>query len=71
MPSIKLTPRGKEVFSMILNGTSNKCIAKHLGMSLSGVRRHREKMLLQNDCENTLELLAKYYGSHVKANSTE
>jgi hypothetical protein len=30
-------------------------------MSVSGVKRHREKMLLQNDCKSILKLIAKYY----------
>ena len=30
-------------------------------MSVSGVKRHKEKMLLQNNCSTLLELIAKYH----------
>lgn len=55
------TPRGKEVFHLVLKGKKGVEIAALLGMSRSGVRRHQEKMLLQNDCRSMLELVAKYY----------
>jgi DNA-binding CsgD family transcriptional regulator len=58
---IKLTPRGKEVFQLLVEGVSNKKVGERLGMSLSGVKRHREKMLLNNDCASMLELIAKYH----------
>ncbi|WCB45740.1 helix-turn-helix transcriptional regulator [Nitratidesulfovibrio vulgaris] len=61
LDTIKLTPRGKKVFALILAGYSRQEIADTLQMSLSGVRRHREKMLLQNNCKDILELVAKYY----------
>ena len=60
---IKLTPRGKEVFDFILKGLSDVTIGKCLSITYSGVRRHREKMLLQNNCSSMLELIAKYYGT--------
>ena len=56
---LKLSPRGKEVFTLILEGLSVKQIALRLGISYSGVRRHKEKMLLANDCNTMLELIAK------------
>lgn len=59
---IKLSPRGAEVFTLILQSTSNTHIAEHLGVSYSAVRRHREKMLLDNGCSTMNELIAKYYG---------
>jgi DNA-binding CsgD family transcriptional regulator len=37
-------------------------IGERMGMSLSGVTRHKEKMLLQNDCNSMTELLLKYHG---------
>lgn len=60
--SLKLTPRGAEVFSLIIKGLSDKRIGEVLGISYSGVRRHKEKMLLSNGCDSMLELVAKYYG---------
>ena len=58
---IKLTPRGREVFRLIREGWSDQRIAGYLGISYSGVRRHREKMLLDNGCDSMLELVARYY----------
>ena len=55
-----LTPRGKEVFLLILEGLSNRQIAAQLSITPSGVKRHREKMLLRNGCTSMMELVAKY-----------
>lgn len=68
---LKLTPRGAEVFQLILKGMSDKKIGETLGMSYSGVRRHKEKMLLANDCNDMLELVAKYYEPCVKTEEDE
>ncbi len=54
------TPRGKEVFLLILEGLSNRQIAEQLSISPSAVKRHREKILLQNGCTSMMELVAKY-----------
>lgn len=54
------TPRGKEVFLLILEGLSNRQIAEQLSITPSGVKRHREKMLLRNGCTSMMELVAKY-----------
>lgn len=62
-PSIRLTRRGSEVFTLILDGVGNKQIAEQLGITYSAVRRHREKMLLCNGCESMNELIAKYFGN--------
>ncbi len=61
LANMKLTPRGKKVFLLTLQGYSDKEIGFYLGMSYSGVRRHKEKMLLANDTNNMLELISKYY----------
>ncbi|MFI3272898.1 MAG: LuxR C-terminal-related transcriptional regulator [Pseudomonadota bacterium] len=58
---LKLTPRGKEVFLCILRGYADKEIGHQLGMSYSGVRRHKEKMLRANNCSSILQLVGKYY----------
>lgn len=57
---VRFSPRGKEVMDFFMRGMTYKQIAERLGISLSGVRRHREKMLWQNDCKSMLELIAKY-----------
>ena len=61
LDQLHLTPRGKKIFCLIIAGATNKDIADHFGISKSGVRRHREKMLLQNGCDSMLELISKYY----------
>lgn len=65
-PPIILTPRGACVFYMSLNGFTTVRIAHDLKMTTSGVRRHREKMLMVNKCNSMLELAAKYYGTYVE-----
>ena len=52
-----------------MRGITYKQIAERLGISLSGVRRHREKMLWQNECRSMLELVAKYQAWLVKLDS--
>lgn len=58
---IALTPRGREIFQLILAGKTSKEIAENFCISYSGVLRHREKMLEQNNCHSMTELIAKYY----------
>lgn len=48
--TLRFSPRGKEVFLLIMDGLNIKEISERLGIGTSGVKRHREKMLLQNDC---------------------
>jgi DNA-binding CsgD family transcriptional regulator len=60
--TLRFSPRGKEVFLLIREGLPHKLVAERLGMSVNGVKRHREKMLLQNKCATMLELIAKYHG---------
>ena len=61
--NIRLTPRGKKVLELYMRGHTYRQIAKHLGMSVGGVRRHLEKMLLQNNCDSMLKIIAKYQGN--------
>ena len=56
-----LTPRGREVFQLILAGKTSKEIAELFCISYSGILRHREKMLEQNNCHSMTELIAKSY----------
>lgn len=67
---LRLTQRGMEVFTLILMGMSMKQIAVELGISFSCVRRHKEKMLLCNQCTTINELIAKHYG-HTEENSAD
>lgn len=59
---VRLTPRGREVFELIMHGLTIAQIAERMSISYSGVLRHREKILMQNDCRTMLELVAKYHG---------
>jgi DNA-binding CsgD family transcriptional regulator len=59
---VRFSPRGKDVFALMLQGLGKREIGERMGMSLSGVKRHKEKMLLQNDCNSMMELLLKYHG---------
>lgn len=58
---LKLSPRGALVFENILKGVSDRQIGEKLGMSYSGVRRHKENMLFANKCDTIHDLIAKYY----------
>jgi DNA-binding CsgD family transcriptional regulator len=63
MTTLRFSPRGKEVFLLILEGMTSKGISERLGMGVNGIKRHKDKMLWQNDCETMRELIAKYYGT--------
>lgn len=59
---VKFTKRGAEVFHLYVKGCSGRNIAMIMGMTYSGVRRHKEKMLAQNSCESMTQLIARFYG---------
>jgi DNA-binding CsgD family transcriptional regulator len=59
-PAVRLTKRGKEALCLLISGMTNRQVAESMRITLSGVRRHRETMLLQNNCKSMLELIAKY-----------
>lgn len=42
---LSLSPRGKVVLELFMRSFSYQQIAEHMGISVSGVRRHCEKML--------------------------
>lgn len=62
---IQLTPRGREVFSLIIKGKTDSVISHQLGISKSAVRRHKEKIILSNECDSILSLVTKYYREHI------
>ena len=59
-PAVQLTPRRKEALLLVIAGLTDRQIAERMGISHSGVRKLREKMLLQNGCAAMFELIAKY-----------
>ena len=58
--NLKLSPRGRQVLELFMHSFTYQQISLQLGMSVSGVRRHCEKMLWKNGCESMIELIAKY-----------
>ena len=60
-PEIRLSPRGRDILSLLAAGASHRQASERLGMGMGGVRRHIEKMCWQNDCESILTLIAKYH----------
>lgn len=58
--SIKITSREKEVVELFMHGKTYEQIAECLGISVSGVRRHFERVILQNGLKSTIELISKY-----------
>ena len=58
--AVRLSPRGRQVLELSMRGFTYNQIAEDLGISRSGVRRHQEKMLWQNECKSMLELISKY-----------
>jgi DNA-binding CsgD family transcriptional regulator len=69
MYTLRFTPRGREVFALIMEGLTSKRISERLGMGVNGIKRHKDKMLWQNDCETMRELIAKY--RHAAGENTE
>jgi DNA-binding CsgD family transcriptional regulator len=63
MSSLRFTRRGKDVFLFVKEGLTDKHIGEHMGISVSAVKKHKEIMLLQNECSTMLELIAKYHGT--------
>ena len=49
---------------LAMSGLSIREISKRLGIIYSCVLRHKEKMLLPNECNSMLELIAKYHGTN-------
>ena len=43
-----------------MRGKTYKQITEYLGISISGVRRHLERVILQNELKSILELISKY-----------
>jgi len=59
--NIILTPRGNEVFRLILAGKSDKEIAEELDISYSTERFHVYSILSKNNCKTKDDLYMLYY----------
>lgn len=54
-----LTPREKEILSLLAKGHSARKISKMLHLSFNTVRTHRKNMLQKAACNNTTELVSR------------
>jgi DNA-binding CsgD family transcriptional regulator len=63
MTTLRFTLQGKRVFLLILEGLTSKEISARLNLGVNGIKRQKEKMLLQNGCATMRELIAKYYSA--------
>lgn len=54
-----LSPREREVLSLLAEGMPNKAIARHLGVSLHTVRNHVQRILAKLGVHSKLEAVAK------------
>ena len=58
---MRLTNRENEILRLASEGFSSRQISLRLGISFSTVRRHKENMLLKNECSSMRELLAHFF----------
>ncbi len=58
---INLTTQDTKVFDYILQGYKEREIGKLLGISLSAVKRHKERMIARNNCLTIKDLIRKFY----------
>ena len=52
-----LTPREREVVSLIGDGLTNRAIAKELGISVKTVERHRTQLMAKLGAHNIVDLV--------------
>ena len=53
----RLTPREKEVMNLVVEGHSNKGIAKELGVSIKTVEVHRGNLMMKMEAQSLSELV--------------
>lgn len=53
-----LTKREKEVFQLILSGHTSQEVGQKLKITYSTAKRHRENILVKNNCYTVRELMA-------------
>jgi two-component system nitrate/nitrite response regulator NarL len=56
---VRLTPREREVLSLLVEGLSNKQIARQLGISSHGAKRHVANIMARLNCPNRTLAVAK------------
>lgn len=62
VPGRSLSPRLREVLSLVLRGASNKVIARHFGLSEYTVKEYMSSILAYHGVANRLELVLKLQG---------
>ena len=60
----KISSQTKKVLELFMHGHTYEQISKTLDISISGVQRHIERTMIQNECNSTLELIVKYKTYH-------
>jgi DNA-binding NarL/FixJ family response regulator len=63
-PLSQLTPREREIVSMIADAQSSKEIARTLDLSVATVRKHRENLMTKLDVHSVAELIALVMKTH-------
>ncbi|MGE0772262.1 MAG: response regulator transcription factor [Cyclobacteriaceae bacterium] len=56
-----ITPKEKEVLSLIADGLSTKEIAERMSISFYTVQTHRKNLLSKMDARNSTELIVKFF----------
>jgi len=56
---VRMTPREQEVLVLLVDGLSNKQIARRLAISVHGAKRHVANVLAKLDCSNRTLAVAK------------
>jgi two-component system, NarL family, invasion response regulator UvrY len=57
LPHIKLTPREREVFDLLVRGRKMSDIARRLGLSIKTVSTHKTNLLIKMQAETTADLV--------------
>ena len=55
-----LTKREKDVFEVMITGATNKSVAEKLGLSVSTIKSHKEKIYKKFNVHNNVELLVYF-----------
>ncbi len=62
-----LTPREREVMSLLIEGRANKVIADRLGISIRTVEVHRARVMAKLGVRNVVELVVLLHRYHMAA----
>lgn len=68
-PQTRLTPREREVLKLLIEGLSNKQIARRLNITQHGAKRHVGSILSKLNCPNRTQVVALALQSRAPADS--